>query len=382
MALNMRGLNAALEALATLTGQTNMYNRRLKGQEAMSMRLGEASLGRSEQLARLQSQLRTTEREGSAGLTRETDRLRHIDDIELAALKTKDIIRQQDPDNYFFGKLQVLDSEGRTEEANRLKQEAMPGLLKAAEAGILMSEGKSATPQQVVDKLLVSGGERTDQALRQSGTRAGQIRGQDVSLRGQDITKRGQDITKRGQDVTLRGQEITARGQEIGQGKEYQAYIKDIRKEALAFLDKVLKEKEDYVSTTESTGETDLSGKAKDSFEAGVGSADDIDVMSKGDIRHLMTRVNQVANKAKSGKLNDKDMNLLLNVYNLESSIIPGGQVGEVIGRPGQAEIPQQPQETVTLTPEEKREIYYNRLIQKGVTPEEADRMAKLKYGF
>lgn len=352
------GLNRAMEMLSRMLGQDMFSRQRLKRQEATSLRLGEASLGRQKQYADYTSGLRIGEREKSAGLTRETDRLRI--EKQLKANIARDPLMKQ-------LRAKIFTRRDAGEDTSGLEDQLYNTILDRASLLDQMQKGEPLEQRQL----------ETAASLVENNF-LGITR--EVGLGKRHLES--QATTRRGQDITLRGQGVSLRGQELGVGKDYRTHIEVLRKSANAFLDKVLKNPSDYVAA-------DKEGKILDESAEEAFGEGGLPSVSKEDIRYLMTRINRAAATSRRGELSESNMGLLLNVQNLEELVgelsgRPGGEIGDIIGRPETAiEAPEiQPPQEMPLTPEEKRQIYIDRLIQKGMPPEEAEMMAKRKYGF
>lgn len=267
---------------------------------------------------------------------------------------------------------QILEVAGRPDEAatRRKRSEERLARLSEVEAKRFMDEDSPATEEILV-------------LMREAGIKeAGDILEKGAARR---VTKETQELTRSGQALeggrleVSRDAQALARdkftAEQAGLGKEskeeYRDYIGTLVDDANSFLTKVLTNPGDYVEADEEGNILDQT--AKEAF-AGAGAK----TVSKKDLRFLITRNNRLANKARTGKITDKELNQLLTIQNIEESLLeltgrPGGEVGDILPRTG-AELPVETAPTEVapqlpagnLTPEQSINVLAGMLMEKA----------------
>lgn len=242
--------------------------------------------------------------------------------------------------------------EGNNDLAMDLTRQMRPGLIDhaATELRLLNIPPEQATPEQAADAFMLVGVKETGTTLRKSA---------DIRLdeAGLEETRLGRGVRERELE-----EKITARGQkELEAGKEsqeeYQAYIASIGKEAKTFIDNVLKNPDNYIESDEEGNILDLSAREA-AAQIGLQS------VSKEDLRKLITKVNKFVDKSRKTKLNQREMDFLLGIQNLEEQL-PRLKEKTL---PGMAYSP----EGIALTEQVQRDIKEEQIVAGELTPEES----------
>ena len=319
--------------------------------------------------------------------------LRHEHDLYLAGVKNDfakkaalaNVLMDLDANPDFTAlesSERVLRANGQTELADKKKAEyegKKEALVKAV-TQLYSGENLDETP---IGSILGAGKFSETSGLLQSGmTRKSGIEQRATTERGQDVTMRGQDVTKRGQNITLLGQGGKTQ-------KDYQDYIEGLKKEDITFLGKVLANPSDFgidpgsgqafEPDTVSAWKNLRRGKKFDEKLAAFNKEAEAEflegVISKKTIRGLMTQVNKIADKARTGKLSPDEENFLLSIQDLEGTL----GIGETAPQP-MTETPVMPttEQAVApvaptvpegeLTPEESIPILAGMIMEKAKT--------------